>query len=97
MSKKKAKQVITDDDLKFQHFALAKEISIHMMKVIKEHGLTKNDIPQLMNDVCKVIVLSEAVVDKGGALTVVQRFIELSKDLMILMMRIITGQVKVEE
>ena len=94
---KKVKPIITDDDLKFKHFALAKEIAVHMLKVMEANGLGKEDIPQVMNDVCKVIVLNEAVVDKGGALTVVQRFIELSKDLMMLMMSIVMGKVKVEK
>jgi hypothetical protein len=94
---KKTKQVITDDDLKFKHFALAKEIAVNMLEVMKEKGLGKEEVPQVLNDVCKVIVLNEAVVDKGGALTVVQRFVELSKDLTLLMMRIVMGQVKVEK
>ena len=91
---KKTKEVITDDDLQFKHFKLAKKIAVHILEEMEKEGLYKEDLAQVLNDVCKVIVLNEAIVDKGGALTVVQRFVEMSGDVTRLMMRIIMGEVK---
>ena len=89
---KEMKQPIKGADLKFRHFELAKRLSQTMLEEMMKEKLSKEDIPQLLNDICKFIVLTEAVTSKEGALLVVKRFIELSGDLTSLMMRIVMGQ-----
>ena len=91
MAKKEAKP-ITGADLKIKHFDLAKRLSHTLLQEMTKEGLSQSDISQVLNDVCKVTVLSEAAVSKEGALLVVQRFTELSSDLTCLMMRIVQGQ-----
>ncbi len=93
---KKKKEVVTDADLQFKHLELARKIAVHILKEMDKAGLYKADIAQVLHDVCKVIVLNEAIADKGGAMTVVQRFVGLSSDLTVLMMKIISGEAKVE-
>ena len=84
---------ITGADLKFKDFDLAKKLAISMLNTMMAEGYTKKaDIPVVLNDLCKFVVLSEAKLSQEGALLVVQRFTELSTDLTCLMMRIVQGQ-----
>lgn len=89
----KIKAQITGADLKFRHFELAKRLSMQMLDAMNEEKLSTKDIPQVLNDLCKFVVLSEATTSKEGALLVVKRFAELSRDVTCLMMRIVQGQV----
>lgn len=84
---------ITGADLKFRDFNLTKKLAISMLNTMMAEGYTKqSDIPVVLNDLCKFVVLSEAKESQEGALLVVQRFTELSTDLTCLMMRIVQGQ-----
>lgn len=89
---KKKEQEFTGADLKFRHFDLAKRLSVNMLQEMIQARLPKEEIPQVLNDMCKFVVLSEANVSKENALFVVQRFVELTTDLTCLMMRIVQNQ-----
>lgn len=83
---------VTGSDLKFQHLETARTICKSMIDIMLADGLTKSDLPQTLNDVCKLVILSEANVDKKSALFVLDRFTRLSTELSIVMMRIIRHQ-----
>ena len=77
-------------DLRFRHLELAKRLATEVIKEMERDGLTQKDIPQVMSDLCKLIVLSQAEVNKEDALFVVKRFVALSTDMTCLMMRIVS-------
>jgi hypothetical protein len=91
MNKKEA-NAITGKDLKFEHFELAKKLAIIILQEMNKQKLGKKDIPQVLHDIMKFVVLAEAETSTEGALLVVQRIVELNSDLTILMMRIIENQ-----
>lgn len=61
-----------------------------MLQEMMKEGLTPGDIPQVLNDVCKFVVLSTAEVSKSDALYVATRFVDLSTDITCLMVRVAT-------
>ena len=61
---KKEEQEFTGADLKFRHFDLAKRLSVNMLQEMIQARLPKEEIPQVLNDMCKFVVLSEANVSK---------------------------------
>lgn len=88
--KKKRQKPVTGADLRFRHLELAKRLAKVVILEMEREGLTQKDIPQVMNDLCKLIVLSQAEVNKEDALFVVNRFVALTTDLTCLMMRIVS-------
>lgn len=91
---KSKKKKITSADLKFKHFELAKRLSKTLLEEMMKEQLGKNEIPEVLSDLCKFVVLCEAVVSEEGALLVVDRFTALSTDLTCLMMRIIQDKIE---
>ena len=89
---KKNKAPITGEDLKFRDFYFAKRLTKQLLIAMQEEKMSKEDIPWVLNELCKFVVLTEAAVSKKGALLVVTRFAELTTDLTCLMMRIVQGQ-----
>jgi hypothetical protein len=87
-----AAEPVTGSDLKFKHFETARKICKAMLEAMWADGLTKDDLPQLLHDVCKFVVLTEANIDKESALFVLDRFTRLSTELSIVMMRIVRHQ-----
>jgi hypothetical protein len=83
---------VTGSDLKFQYFETARTVCKSMIEAMRADGLTKDDLPQLLHDVCKFVVLTEANIDKESALFVLDRFTRLTTDLSVVMMRIIRHQ-----
>lgn len=88
--KKQPSKPVTEADLRFRHFDLAKRVSQHMLQEMMKEGLTPRDIPQVLNDICKFVILAQANVSKGNALDVAGEFISLSTDITCLMARIAT-------
>lgn len=85
---------ITGNDLKFQHFETARTICKAMLEVMIEDGLSRQDLPQLLHDVCKFVILTEANIDKEGSVFVLKRFVNLTSDLSVVMMRIMMNHMK---
>lgn len=79
---------VTGSDLKFQHFETTRTICKNMLEAMLADGVSRQDLPQLLHDVCKFVILTEANVDKEGAVFVLKRFVSLTSDLSVLMMRI---------
>lgn len=90
MKKNEKKQSDEYADLRFRHFELARKVSLNMLKEMENEKLTARDVPQVLSDVCKFVVLSMAEVNKGDALDVVSEFVDLVSDVTLLMMRITT-------
>lgn len=86
---KKEKKPVTGADLRFRHLELARRISTFMMDEMVKEKLKPKDIPYVLNDLCKLVVLGEANANKENALFVVQRFTDLNTDIVCLMMRIV--------
>lgn len=85
-------QPVTEEDLKFRHLCTARTVCKEMLKAMMADGLAKDDLPQVLHDVCKFTVLTEATVNKESALFVLDRFTRLSAELSVLMMRIVRHQ-----
>ena len=88
--KKQPSKPVTEADLRFRHLDLAKRVSQHMLQEMIKEGLTPRDIPQVLNDICKYVVLLQANVSKGNALDVATQFVDLSTDITCLMVRVAT-------
>ena len=85
---------VTGADLKFGHFETARTVCMSMLNAMRADGLTKEDLPQLLHDVCKFVVLTEANIDKESAIFVMDRFTKLTADLSVLMIRIVRQHMK---
>ena len=90
MAKKQTKKQATEADLRFRHFELAKRVSLVMLQEMDKEGLKPDSIPQVLNDVCKFVVLSTAEASKFDAIYVATQFVDLSTDITCLMVRIAT-------
>ncbi len=86
--KKEQSKPVTEADLCFRYLELAKRLAQHMLEEMMAAKLTPRDIPQVLSDLCKFVVLSQAYVSKGDALDVVRAFTDLNTDVTCLMMRI---------
>ena len=89
MAKKQNKKQTEEADLRFRHFELAKRVSLVMLQEMSKEGLKPDSIPQVLNDVCKFVVLSTAEASKFDAIYVATQFVDLSTDITCLMARIV--------
>ena len=93
MGKKEEEQAITEADLKFKNFELAKKLGQTVLETMIKEGVTSRaDIGYTLSDLCKFIVMAEADVNREGALHIVKRMTEINADMTCLMMRIVAGQ-----
>lgn len=86
--KKKEAEKITGKDLKFKYFDLAKSLAGVIINEMRRMGLGAQELPQVLHDLNKFVILVEAETSKENALYVLSRVVELDSDLTILMMRI---------
>ncbi len=92
--KKKEANNITGKDLKFKYFELAKSLTATILSEMMRQGLDRQELPQVLHDLNKFIILAEAEVDKESVLYVINRIVELDSDLTMLMMRIVENHME---
>lgn len=92
--KKKEANKITGKDLKFKYFDLAKSLAGVIINEMRRMGLGAQELPQVLHDLNKFIILAEAETSKENALYVINRIVELDSDLTMLMMRIVENHLE---
>ena len=90
MKKQKKQKQSEAADLRFRHLDLANNLAEHVLKEMISRGLGVEEIPYVLNDLCKVIILAAAEHEEDS-LYIVKQFVELNTDFTCLVMRIVTG------
>lgn len=88
---------VTGEDLKFKHFETSRKVFKAMCETMMDEGIDRSELPQMLHDFCKFVILAEANADEENALFVIRRFTELTADLSALMMRIVIKNVDMPE
>lgn len=85
-----------ENGLDIKHFELAKKLSSNIIKEMDKAGLTTENIPEVLGDICKTLILSGASINEKGALWAVQQFTGIAAEATTYMLAIVAEEVKAQ-